>query len=160
MTEQTGPLTVRTRFAPSPTGELHIGSAHTTLFNWLFTRHHGGTVILRIEDTDQKRFVAHSLDSITEGLTWLGIDWDEGPLKGGDYGPYFQSERTELYQRYVRELVEGGHAYYCFCSPERLEEVRRQRPQPYGRMAIRPFSRRPARRTPFARPWPGDYTLT
>jgi glutamyl-tRNA synthetase len=127
MTEQTAPRTVRTRFAPSPTGELHIGSAHTTLFNWLFTRHHGGTVILRIEDTDQKRFNPRSLDSITEGLTWLGIDWDEGPLKGGDYGPYFQSERTELYQRYARELVEGGHAYYCFCSTERLDEVRRQR---------------------------------
>ncbi|MFN8517678.1 MAG: glutamate--tRNA ligase, partial [Chloroflexia bacterium] len=130
--------TIRTRFAPSPTGDLHVGSAHTTLFNWLFTRHHGGTVILRIEDTDQKRLVERSLDSITEGLTWLGLDWDEGlavdeaghPLAGkeiGDYGPYVQSERQELYRQSADWLVEHGHAYRCFCSPETLAAIRAER---------------------------------
>ncbi|HET8625804.1 MAG TPA: glutamate--tRNA ligase [Thermomicrobiales bacterium] len=118
---------VRTRFAPSPTGDLHVGSAHTTLFNWLFTRHHGGTVVLRIEDTDQKRLVQHSLGGIPDALAWLGIDWDEGPEVGGPFGPYFQSERTALYQAHAQQLVEQGHAYYCFCTPERLEEVRRER---------------------------------
>jgi glutamyl-tRNA synthetase len=132
--------TVRTRFAPSPTGDLHVGSAHTTLFNWLFTRHHGGTVVLRIEDTDQKRLVERSIDSITEGLTWLGLDWDEGiavdaagkPVGGkesGDFGPYVQSERQELYRQSAEWLVEHGHAYRCFCSPERLAEVRAERQQ-------------------------------
>ena len=129
---------VRTRFAPSPTGDLHVGSAHTTLFNWLFTRHHGGSVVLRIEDTDRKRLVQRSLFSITDGLTWLGLDWDEGiaidaearPIPGkerGDYGPYIQSERQEIYQDSAKWLVENGHAYYCFCSPERLAEVRQER---------------------------------
>ena len=113
----TGP--VRTRFAPSPTGDLHVGTAHTGLFNWLFTRHHGGTVILRIEDTDRKRLVERALGGIPEALAWLGIDWDEGP--------FFQSEEPELYQRYARQLVEGGNGYYCFCSPERLEAVRQER---------------------------------
>lgn len=118
---------VRTRFAPSPTGELHIGSAHTTLFNWLFTRHHGGTVVLRIEDTDRKRLVESSLDSIRVALSWLGIDWDEGPDVGGPYGPYVQSERLALYQEHAQQLVAGGHAYYCYCSSERLEQVRQER---------------------------------
>ena len=132
------PTPVRTRFAPSPTGDLHVGSAHTTLFNWLFTRHHGGTVVLRIEDTDRKRLVERSLHSITDGLTWLGLDWDEGPeidaggspipdRERGDHGPYFQSERRELYQQSADWLVAHGHAYYCFCSPERLAEVRQER---------------------------------
>ncbi len=136
----TGEMTkpIRTRFAPSPTGDLHVGSAHTTLFNWLFTRHHGGTVVLRIEDTDRKRLVERSLGSITDGLTWLGLDWDEGieideqanPLpdrERGDYGPYMQSERQELYRQSAEWLVEHGHAYYCFCSPERLAQVRQER---------------------------------
>ena len=129
---------LRTRFAPSPTGDLHVGSAHTTLFNYLFTRHHGGTVVLRIEDTDQKRLIERSLDSITEGLTWLGLDWDEGiavdeaghALPGqerGDYGPYVQSERQELYRDSARWLVEHGHAYRCFCSPETLAAIRSER---------------------------------
>jgi glutamyl-tRNA synthetase len=137
MAEQTT-TPIRTRFAPSPTGDLHVGSAHTTLFNWLFTRHHGGTVVLRIEDTDRKRLVERSLASITEGLTWLGLDWDEGPeinpdgspipdRERGDYGPYVQSERQELYQQSADWLVEHGHAYYCFCSPERLAQVRQER---------------------------------
>jgi glutamyl-tRNA synthetase len=129
---------IRTRFAPSPTGNLHVGSAHTTLFNWLFTRHHGGTVVLRIEDTDRKRLNESSLGSITDGLTWLGLDWDEGieidehanPIpdrERGDYGPYMQSERQELYKQSAEWLVEHGHAYHCFCSPERLAEVRQER---------------------------------
>ena len=118
---------VRTRFAPSPTGDLHVGTAHTGLFNWLFTRHHGGTVVLRIEDTDRKRLVERSLGGIPEALAWLGIDWDEGPGVGGPYGPYYQSERVEVYQQYARRLVEQGDGYYCFCSPERLEQVRQER---------------------------------
>ncbi|HEU5329619.1 MAG TPA: glutamate--tRNA ligase [Thermomicrobiales bacterium] len=118
---------VRTRFAPSPTGDLHVGTAHTGLFNWLFTRHHGGTVVLRIEDTDRKRLVPRSLGGIPEALGWLGIDWDEGPGVGGPYGPYFQSERQELHQRYAEQLVAQGDAYYCFCTPERLAEVRQER---------------------------------
>jgi glutamyl-tRNA synthetase len=130
--------TIRTRFAPSPTGDLHVGSAHTTLFNYLFTRHHQGTVVLRIEDTDQKRLVERSLDSITEGLTWLGLDWDEGlavdaagkPIPGkeiGDFGPYVQSERQDLYRQSAEWLVEHGHAYRCFCSPETLAAIRAER---------------------------------
>jgi glutamyl-tRNA synthetase len=118
---------LRTRFAPSPTGDLHVGTAHTALFNWLFTRHHGGTVVLRIEDTDRKRLVERSLGGIPEALAWLGIDWDEGPVVGGPYGPYFQSERKALYQQYAQRLLDGGHAYYCFCSPERLARVREER---------------------------------
>lgn len=132
------PNPIRTRFAPSPTGNLHVGNAHTILFNWLFTRHHGGAVILRIEDTDRKRLDENALGSITQGLTWLGLDWDEGievdaqgmPLvdqERGDYGPYMQSERQELYQQSARWLVEHDHAYYCFCSPERLAAVRQER---------------------------------
>ena len=117
---------VRTRFAPSPTGDLHVGSAHTALFNWLFTRHHGGTVVLRIEDTDRKRLVERSLGGIPDALAWLGIDWDEGPIVGGPRGPYFQSERQELYQEHAARLVEEGHGYYCFCSPERLRQVREE----------------------------------
>jgi glutamyl-tRNA synthetase len=118
---------VRTRFAPSPTGDLHVGTTHTALFNWLFTRHHNGTVVLRIEDTDRKRLVERSLGGIPEALEWLGIDWDEGPEVGGTHGPYFQSERKELYQKYAEQLIDSGHAYYCFCSPERLAEVRQAR---------------------------------
>jgi glutamyl-tRNA synthetase len=118
---------VRTRFAPSPTGDLHVGTAHTALFNWLFTRHHGGTVVLRIEDTDRKRLVERSLGGIPDALDWLGLDWDEGPGVGGEYGPYFQSERKDLYLRYAERLVADGHAYYCFCSPERIAAVRQER---------------------------------
>jgi len=126
---------VRTRFAPSPTGFLHIGSLHTALFAWLFARHSGGKFILRIEDTDQSRKVEGSVEAILNGLSWLGINWDEGPEAGGDYGPYFQSERLELYHKAAERLVAGGHAYYCYCSPERLEAMRQlqvQRKQPPG----------------------------
>jgi glutamyl-tRNA synthetase len=118
--------TVRVRFAPSPTGALHVGGLRSALFNWLFARHHQGTFVLRIEDTDRARYDPEALSDLLESLRWLGLNWDEGPEVDGDYGPYFQSERLELYQKYARELVEGGHAYYCFCSPERLARLRQE----------------------------------
>lgn len=111
----------RVRFAPSPTGHLHIGSARTALFNWLFARSTGGKLILRIEDTDLARSKKEYLDSILRDLQWLGLDWDEGPLKGGEFGPYFQTQRLSIYKKYALELIEKGKAYYCFCSPEELE---------------------------------------
>ena len=102
---------IRVRFAPSPTGYLHIGGARTALFNWLFARHHGGKFILRIEDTDQSRNTEEAAAAIYEGLRWLGLDWDEGPHAGGDLGPYLQSERTEIYERYLKQLQDGGHIF-------------------------------------------------
>jgi len=117
---------VRVRFAPSPTGDLHVGGVRTALFTWLFAREHGGTFILRIEDTDQKRYKEDSVKSITNALRWMGLEWDEGPEVGGDAGPYFQSERLPLYGEHARMLVESGHAYECFCSSERLTQVREQ----------------------------------
>jgi len=115
---------VRTRFPPSPTGSLHVGSLHTALFAWLFARHSGGALVLRIEDTDMTRLVPGSVEAIYSGLRWLGIDWDEGPDIGGPYGPYVQSQRLDLYQQAARRLVDEGHAYYCYCSQERLEAMR------------------------------------
>ena len=115
---------VRVRFAPSPTGYLHIGGARSALFNYLFARHHGGQFILRIEDTDQKRFVADSVQDLMTNLRWLGLDWDEGPDVGGPYGPYTQTERAALYQQWANWLVDNGHAYHCYCSAERLEAMR------------------------------------
>lgn len=117
---------VRVRFAPSPTGPLHIGGVRTALFNWLFARHHGGAFILRIEDTDRSRYVPEAVQLITGGLRWLGLEWDEGPEVGGDYGPYFQSERTDLYRQWAEWLVEQGYAYRCYCTAERLAQVREQ----------------------------------
>ena len=108
---------VRVRFAPSPTGFLHVGSVHTALFAWLFARRNKGSFILRIEDTDVERKVEGSVEAILEGLRWLGLEWDEGPEAGGKYGPYFQSQRLELYQEAARRLVAQGDAYYCYCSP-------------------------------------------
>ena len=119
-------MTVRTRYAPSPTGYLHVGGARTALFNWLFARHHGGTFIVRIEDTDLERSSVESTEAIIEDLHWLGINWDEGPGVGGPYGPYAQSERLDLYNRYVNKLLEEGKAYYCYCTPEELK-VRREK---------------------------------
>lgn len=104
-------MTVRTRFAPSPTGFLHIGGARTALYNWLYARHHGGTFILRVEDTDADRSTAESIQIILDGLKWLGLTWDEGPGVGGDHGPYFQSERSEIYDRYLAKLEASGHVY-------------------------------------------------
>jgi len=102
---------VRVRFAPSPTGYLHIGGARTALFNWLFARHHGGKFVLRIEDTDRTRNTEEAMAAIYEGLQWLGLNWDEGPHVGGDLGPYLQSERTEIYERYLKKLQDGGHIF-------------------------------------------------
>jgi len=118
-------MTVRTRIAPSPTGAPHIGTAYIALFNRAFARHHGGQFILRVEDTDQARSTAASETEILAALRWLGLDWDEGPDVGGDCGPYRQSERTALYQSHAAQLVDGGRAYPCFCTAERLAELRR-----------------------------------
>lgn len=115
---------VRVRFAPSPTGYPHVGNIRTAMFNWLFARHCGGSFIVRIEDTDVARKVEGAVEAIMEGLRWLGLDWDEGPEVGGNYGPYFQSERLELYQQAAQRLILQGAAYYCYCSPQRLEEMR------------------------------------
>ncbi len=144
---------IRVRFAPSPTGDLHIGGLRVALFNWLFARQHGGIFILRIEDTDQKRYQPQSVRSIVEGMKWAGLDWEEGPtievksqkskvksegvpseqdsqgsqiLERGEYGPYFQSQRTETYRTHVELLLKNGNAYPCFCTPDRLEEMRKQ----------------------------------
>jgi glutamyl-tRNA synthetase len=117
---------VRVRFAPSPTGYLHIGGARTALYDWLLARKTGGQFILRIEDTDRNRFVPDAVDDIKASLRWMGLTWDEGPEAGGTAGPYFQSERLDLYQKYAEELVQAGKAYYCFCSPERLAEMRKK----------------------------------
>src|SRR5579864_1085072 len=115
---------VRVRFAPSPTGQLHVGNARTALFNWLLARGHGGTLILRIEDTDAERSTRESEVSMLRDLRWLGLDWDEGPDIGGPRGPYRQSERQHLYQSYASELLNNGAAYYCFCSTAQLEAER------------------------------------
>jgi len=117
---------MRLRFAPSPTGQLHVGNARTALFNWLLARGHDGTLILRIEDTDAERSTKESEDSILQDLRWLGLEWDEGPDVGGASGPYRQSERLHLYTSYANELLAGGHAYYCFCAPQKLEDDRRK----------------------------------
>jgi glutamyl-tRNA synthetase len=131
-------LTVRVRFAPSPTGALHIGSVRTNLYNYLFARQRDGVLILRVEDTDQDRLVAGAIDSIYDGLHWLGITWQEGPQEGGPHAPYVQSERLPLYQQHAQELIEKGAAYYCFCSKERLAALRaeqeaRKEPTRYDR---------------------------
>jgi glutamyl-tRNA synthetase len=114
----------RFRFAPSPTGLLHIGGVRTALFNWLLARKHKGTFVLRIEDTDKERSTDASMSAILDGFRWLGIDWDEGPEKGGSYGPYFQSERTALYKQYIDKLLAEGKAYRCFCDKDALEAKR------------------------------------
>lgn len=135
---------VRVRFAPSPTGYVHVGNARTALFNWLFARHNDGAVILRVEDTDIERSEEHYEKQLLEDLAWLGLDWDEGPDKGGDFGPYRQSERRQLYARYATQLIDQGHAYYCFCSAEQLEAERQEalragrQPRYSGRCRKRP----------------------
>lgn len=121
---------IRTRFAPSPTGYLHIGGARTALFNWLFTRHHQGVFILRIEDTDAERSTQEAIQAILDSMTWMGLDWDEGP--------FYQTQRYELYQKHAYRLLETGHAYRCYCSPEELDAKRKQaiaegRPHGYDR---------------------------
>ncbi len=117
-------MTVRTRIAPSPTGDPHVGTAYIALFNLCFAKQHGGQFVLRIEDTDQARSTAQSEQMIFDSLRWLGLDWDEGPDKGGDYGPYRQSERGDIYQQYAQQLIDAGHAFKCYRSAEELDELR------------------------------------
>jgi glutamyl-tRNA synthetase len=132
---------VRVRIAPSPTGDPHVGTAYVALFNVALARQRGGQFILRIEDTDRGRYVENSDQQIFDTLHWLGLDWDEGPDRGGPYGPYRQSERLPLYQKYAERLVQMGHAYSCWCSPARLEEMRaeqarQKRPPGYDRLCL------------------------
>lgn len=115
---------VRVRYAPSPTGAPHVGNIRTALFNWLFARHYGGSFIVRIEDTDVARKAEGTVETILNSLRWLGLDWDEGPEAGGKYAPYFQSQRLDLYREAAERLVSQGDAYYCYCSPQRLKEMR------------------------------------
>ena len=117
-------MSVRVRFAPSPTGHLHVGGARTALFNYLHARRQGGVFVLRIEDTDAARSTDESLTAIFESLEWLGLSWDEGPKVGGAHGPYLQSKRRDRYALHGRSLETAGRAYSCFCSAEDLEERR------------------------------------
>ena len=117
---------VRVRFAPSPTGYLHLGNARTALFNYIYARHTGGKLILRIEDTDRERSKKEYEEMLMDDLKWLGIEWDEGPDVGGDFGPYRQSERGDIYKEYVEKLEQSGHVYKCYCTPEELEEERKK----------------------------------
>src|SRR5437762_6586975 len=117
---------MRVRFAPSPSGHLHVGNARTALFNWLFARGSGGTFVLRIEDTDVERSTRESEAAILRDLAWLGLDWDEGPDLGGPRGPYRQSERLHLYGSYAKELLASDQAYYCFCSAAKLDADRQK----------------------------------
>ena len=119
-------MTVRVRFAPSPTGHLHVGNVRTALFNWLYARKQGGVFILRIEDTDIERSTVESESIIYEDLKWIGLDWDEGPDKDRGFGPYRQSERTDIYKKYTEKLLEEGKAYRCFCTAEELEANRKE----------------------------------
>ncbi|HRJ85314.1 MAG TPA: glutamate--tRNA ligase family protein, partial [Ignavibacteria bacterium] len=116
---------VRVRFAPSPTGYLHLGSLRTALFNYLFARHHNGKFILRIEDTDQSRKVEGAVENLINILNEMGLNYDEGPGVGGEFGPYFQSERLDIYKKYCDELLASGHAYYAFETAEELDEMRK-----------------------------------
>ena len=116
--------TVRTRFAPSPTGFMHVGNLRTALYEYLIAKVNGGKFILRIEDTDQERFVEGAMDVVLKTLNDSGIKFDEGPGMGGEYGPYIQSERKAIYKEYALKLVESGHAYYCFCTKERLDSLK------------------------------------
>lgn len=117
---------LRVRFPPSPTGNLHVGNARTALFNYLFCRHHEGTFVFRIEDTDRERSRDEYIQNEIEAMKWMGIDWDEGILIGGEHGPYKQSERMELYQTHIQKLLDTNHAYICFCSSEQIEEDREE----------------------------------
>ena len=119
-------MEVRVRYAPSPTGLQHIGGIRTALFNYFFAKSHNGKFILRIEDTDRERYTDEGLEDLYSTLDWLGLKWDEGPIVGGPYGPYVQSERFDLYKKYAEQLVKEGKAYYCYCTPDRLEKVRQE----------------------------------
>ncbi|HVM11155.1 MAG TPA: glutamate--tRNA ligase, partial [Actinomycetota bacterium] len=117
---------VRVRYAPAPSGDLHVGGARTALYDWLFARHHGGVFVLRIEDTDQSRVTEESFLGLQDALRWLGIDWDEGPGVGGAFGPYRQTERLPIYREAVETLIERDAAYRCYCTPEELEQRRKE----------------------------------
>ena len=117
---------VRVRFAPSPTGYLHVGGLRTALYNYLFAKHHQGILVLRIEDTDQTRYIEGATEKLIKTLKVYGIKYNEGPDVGGDYGPYIQSERLEIYKKYGQHLIENDHAYYCFCTPEDLGKMREE----------------------------------
>ncbi|MBX3008289.1 MAG: glutamate--tRNA ligase [Melioribacteraceae bacterium] len=117
---------IRVRFAPSPTGYLHVGGLRTALYNYLFAKKNNGKFILRIEDTDRNRYVEGAVENLLEALKWSGLIYDEGPDIGGDVGPYIQSQRLDIYQKYANELIENGNAYYCFCTPERLQALREE----------------------------------
>ncbi len=164
---------VRVRYAPSPTGDPHVGGMRTALFNWLFARAQGGAFILRIEDTDQKRFVAEAVTAQIEALEWLGLDWDEGPDIGGPFGPYVQSQRLDLYRDASRLLIDRGAAYECFCSQERVDRVRDQmraekKPPRYDGRCRTDEGRAQARKDPdasvpvvrFMSPTEGDTTIS
>jgi glutamyl-tRNA synthetase len=116
----------RVRFAPSPTGYLHVGGLRTALYNYLFAKRNNGTFVLRIEDTDRNRFVEGAVENLIKALKWAGLNFDEGPETGGDFGPYMQSQRLDIYKKYADELIEKGKAYYCFCTPERLKELKEE----------------------------------
>lgn len=116
--------TPRVRFAPSPTGYLHVGGLRTALYNYLFAKRNNGTFVLRIEDTDRNRFVEGAVENLINALNWAGLNFDEGPETGGEYGPYMQSQRLDIYKKYADELIEKGKAYYCFCTPERLKTLK------------------------------------
>jgi len=131
-------MTVRTRIAPSPTGDPHVGTAYIALFNLCFARQHGGQFILRIEDTDQARSTAESEQSIFDSLRWMGLDWDEGPDKGGDFGPYRQSERRDIYAEHAQLLIDKGHAFHCYRTSEELDELRAARREAGGFTALKP----------------------
>jgi glutamyl-tRNA synthetase len=141
-------MTVRTRFAPSPTGYLHIGGVRTALFNWLFARQHGGKFILRIDDTDTKRNVQEALQPILDGFRWLGLEWDEGPEVGGEYGPYYQSQKTERYRQAVEQLLDKGLAYWDYATPDELK-AERESAEKEKRSFV--YSRRWMARTPAER---------
>jgi glutamyl-tRNA synthetase len=129
--------TVRTRIAPSPTGDPHVGTAYIALFNYCFAKQHGGEFILRIEDTDQLRSTRESEQQIFDALRWLGIEWSEGPDVGGPHGPYRQSERGDIYKKYTQQLVDAGHAFPCFCTSEELDQMRAEQMAPWRNPTLR-----------------------
>jgi glutamyl-tRNA synthetase len=118
-------MSVRCRFAPAPSGSIHVGNARSALFSWLYARHHDGVFVLRVEDTDASRVTEEALQGVVEDLRWLGLEWDEGPDVGGPHGPYRQSERLDIYREMTERLLDAGHAYRCFCTPEELEDRRK-----------------------------------
>jgi len=138
-------MNVRVRFAPSPTGFLHVGGARTALYNYLFAKKHNGVFVLRIEDTDIERSTKESEEQLIEALTWLGLDWDEGPNVKGEYGPYRQSERTYIYKQMTEKLINEGKAYYSYTYPEELEEIKEKlikegKPPHYSYELLEPYN--------------------